>query len=133
LFSFFPSLILWPIENRPLDKAAATRFINAALASADREFGAEQARLGIVAPTISSHTTFIPRQRDTMEVANVDGGVHTRFAHIEKDDAITSESDNEDIALFTEVPELQGSRAVQYPATGTEKRKRSPLDPFVGN
>jgi len=132
-FSFFPSLILRPAENRPLDKAAATRFINAALASADREFRAEQAQLGITGPTISSHTTFTPHQKYTMEVANVGGGVHTRFAHIERDDTTTSESDNEDIAVFAEAPELQGSHHVQHVATGAEQRKRSPLDPFVGN
>jgi hypothetical protein len=60
-----------------------------------------------------------------MEAA-IGGGVHTRFAHIERDDTSTSESDNENIAVFTEVPELQSSRAVQYPAAGAEKRKRSP-------
>jgi len=116
-----------------LDKAAATRFINAALASADREFGAEQARLGIVGPTNSSHTTFVPHQKDAMEVANLDGGVHTRFAHLEADDPTTSESDTEDVAVFTEVPELQGSHTAQCPATSVEKRRRPPLDPYVGN
>lgn len=110
-----------------MDKAAATRFINAALASANREFGAEQARSTTIGPSISPNTTFIPHQRDTMEVTNIDGGVHTRFAHIERDDTSTTESDNENIAVFTEVPELQGSHAVQYPATGAEKRKRSPF------
>jgi len=57
----------------------------------------------------------------------ISGGVHTRFAHIERDDTSTSESDDENIAVFTEAPVLQGSRAVQYPATGAEKRERSPL------
>jgi hypothetical protein len=117
----------------PLDKVAATRFINAALASADREFGAEQARLGIAGPTNSSHTAFIPHQNDTTEVANLDGGVHTRFAHMERDDTHTSESDGEDIAIHTEVSELQESHAVHAPATQVEKQKRSQLDPFVGD
>lgn len=130
---FSSSLILPPAENKPLDKAAATRFINAALASADREFGAEQAQLGILGPTNSSHTTFIPRQKDTIEVANSDGGVHTRFAHISRDDTSTSESDDEDITVFTEVPKPQGSHTVQYPAMEAKERKRSPLDPFIGN
>jgi len=114
-----------------LDKAAAARFINAALAS---EFGAEQARSPIIGPTNSPPTTFIPHHRDTIEVASIGGGVHTRFAHVEKDDASTSGSDDQDIAVFTEIPELQGSHAVQYPATGgVEKRMWSSLDPFVGN
>jgi len=130
--SIFPNLIPRSAENRPLDKSAATRFINAALASADREFGAEQARLGIVGPTNSSHTTFTPHQKDTMEVASIDGGVHTRFAHIERDGHSTSESDGEDIAVSTDVPESQGSHAVQCPATEVEER-RAPFDPFVGN
>ena len=128
--SVFLNLILRRAENMPLDKSAATRFINAALASAACEFGAEQARLGIVGPTNSSHTTFIPRHKDTTEVVNFDGGVHTRFAHIERDDTSTSGSDKEDIAVFADVPEV---RAVQGPTTQIEKRKRSPLDPFVGN
>ena len=113
-----------------MDKAAATRFINAALAG---ESGAEQALSPIIGSTISPSTSFIPHQRDTTEVANIDGGVHTRFAHIERDGASTSGSDDEDIAVFTEVLEPQGSHVVQYPATGVEKRKWSSLDPFVGN
>lgn len=116
-----------------MDKEAATRFINAALANADREFGAEQARLRIVGATISPPTAFIPHQRDTSEAATIGGGVHTRFAHIERGDTSSSESDNENIAVFTEVPELQGPHAVEYPATGVDKRKWSSLDPFVGN
>lgn len=113
-----------------MNKSAATRFINAALAS---EFAAEQARSPTIGPNISPPTTLIPHQRDTTEVANIDGGVHTRFAHIERDEVSTSGSDNEDIAVITEVLEPQGSHAVQYPATGGEKRKWSSLDPFVGN
>lgn len=113
-----------------MDKAAATRFINAALASADREFGTEQARLGIVGPTNSSHTTFVPHQKDAMGPANPDGGVHTRFSHIKTNDPTTSESDAEDIAVFTEV---QGPHTAQSSTASVEKRGRSPLDPFVGN
>ena len=116
-----------------MDKAAATRFINAALASADREFGAEQARLGVVGPTNSSQTAFVPYQKDAMRVANLDGGVHTRFAHIQTDEPITSESDTEDIVVFTEAPALQGPHTAQHPSTFVEKRRRSSLDPFVGN
>ena len=116
-----------------MDKGAAARFINAALANAEREFGAEQARLPNAGPTISPPTTLIPHQRDTIEAVNIDGGVHTRFAHIERDDTSSSGSENENIAVFTEVPELHGSHAVQHPATGVEKRKWSSLDPFVGN
>jgi hypothetical protein len=123
----FSSLTLRFAENMPLDKAAAARFINAALASADREFEAEQARLGIVAPTNSSH------QKDTTTVANTIGGVHTRFAHIERGDTSTSESDEEDIAVFTGAPELQESHALQCSTTEIGKRNRSSLDPFIGN
>ncbi|CAG7851705.1 SubName: Full=Uncharacterized protein {ECO:0000313/EMBL:CCA68740.1} [Serendipita indica DSM 11827] len=110
-----------------LDKDAANRFIKAALAEASKAEKEEMQRLGIDAPTQSSTTTWVPRERGPEDQQPVmEGGMHTRFAHIQRiqEESGSSSSSEEDAPPKRPV--------ASKPEAGNKKRKRFTMDPFTG-
>ncbi|PVF99863.1 hypothetical protein CPB86DRAFT_702515 [Serendipita vermifera] len=116
-------------QRSQLDKDAANRFIMAALSEAAREEKKELERLGVDPSKVASHSIWKPREREGEEQPQMDGGMHTRFSHVQEiieEPEIPSSSDSEVGSNRLK------SQSVEAKGSTSGKRKRPVPGPLAG-
>jgi hypothetical protein len=101
----------------------------AALSEAARSEKQELERLGVDPSKVASHSIWKPREREAEEQPQMDGGMHTRFSHVqeiinEPEESTSSESEEENSR-----PTRQ---SVEAKNPTLNKRKRARPGPLTG-